>query len=128
MKDAAPGALLSINNFHYRRAGSDALFLDHDRLFAMRGWSTAVFSMQHADNEPSPWQRYFVEELELARSYSVAARLRLAGKVLYSTEARVKLGQLLDGFAPTSHTFTASIIISPQRSCRYCIRVACQSS
>lgn len=114
MSDDRPAALLSINNFHYRRAGSDALFMDHDRLFAMRGWSTAVFSMQHADNEPSAWERYFVEELELARSYSVSARLRLAGKVLYSTEARRKLGQLLNDFAPdVAHVHSVYHHISP---------------
>jgi glycosyltransferase involved in cell wall biosynthesis len=110
----AQSALLSINNFHYRRAGSDALFMDHDRLFARNGWSTAVFSMRHADNEASAWERFFVEELELSRSYSAAAKVRLAGKVLYSTEARAQLGKLLDEFMPdVAHVHSVYHHISP---------------
>jgi len=109
-----PPHLLSINNFHYRRAGSDALFMDHDRLFQSRGWSTAVFSMRHADNEPSVWESYFVEELELTRSYSIADRLRLAGKVMYSFEARAQLQRLLARFSPDiAHVHSVYHHISP---------------
>jgi glycosyltransferase involved in cell wall biosynthesis len=114
MRTSLPPHLLSINNFHYRRAGSDALFMDHDRLFQSRGWSTAVFSMRHADNEPSAWEPYFVEELELARSYSIADRLRLAGKVLYSFEARAQLQRLLAQFSPDiAHVHSVYHHISP---------------
>ena len=97
---AAPGALLSINNFHYRRAGSDAAFLDHDQLFKERGWETAVFSMAHAENLPSPWSRFFVREIELKRRYSLREKAAIAGKVLYSREARANLGRLLQAFRP----------------------------
>jgi glycosyltransferase involved in cell wall biosynthesis len=95
-----PPKLLSINNFHYRRAGSDATFLDHDRLFRHRGWDTAVFSMTHAENDPTPWSHHFVREIELARRYSVTTRLRLAAKVLYSWEARNRLQALMESFRP----------------------------
>jgi glycosyltransferase involved in cell wall biosynthesis len=106
--------LLSINNFHYRRAGSDALFLDHDRLFRSHGWRTAVFSMRHADNDASPWQDFFVDEIELARDYSAWQRLRLAGKVLYSFEARERLQRLLAQFQPdVVHVHSVYHHISP---------------
>ncbi len=94
------GRLLSINNFHYRRAGSDAAFLDHDRLFTRQGWQTAVFSMAHRDNLESPWSADFVDEIELARDYPPLTRLRLATKVIYSIEARDRLMRLLDRFRP----------------------------
>ncbi|KAF0191315.1 MAG: group 1 glycosyl transferase [Gammaproteobacteria bacterium] len=92
--------LLSINNYHYRRAGSDALFLDQDRLFQARGWQTAVFSMKHRDNLATPWQEFFVDELEFGGDYSLPTRLRLAGKVLYSREARANISRLLDRYSP----------------------------
>ena len=114
MSARVSSGLLSINNFHYRRAGSDALFMDHDRLFRARGWATAVFSMQHADNEPSIWERYFVAELELSRSYSLADRVRLAGKVMYSFESRAKLRRLLADFTPDiAHVHSVYHHISP---------------
>jgi glycosyltransferase involved in cell wall biosynthesis len=92
--------LLSVNNFHYRRAGSDAAFLDHDALFSARGWETAAFSMHHEENLPSPWTSFFVEEVELKRTYSLMTKVRLAGKILYSSEARKQLERLLNVFEP----------------------------
>jgi glycosyltransferase involved in cell wall biosynthesis len=96
----SPLRLLSINNFHYRRAGSDACFLDHNALFQARGWETAVFSMKHRENLPSPWQEHFVDEIEFARGYSLLAKARIAGKVLYSREGRARLERLLHGYSP----------------------------
>jgi len=91
--------LLSLNTYHYRRGGSDAVFFDHDRLFQDAGWETAVFTMHHPQNESSPWSDYFADELEFGHAYSLRQKLLMAGKVVYSWEARTKLGRLLDNFA-----------------------------
>lgn len=91
--------LLSLNTYNYRRGGSDAVFFDHDRLFRDAGWETAVFTMHHPQNEPSPWSDYFADELEFGHAYSLRQKLVMAGKVVYSWEARTKLGRLLDNFA-----------------------------
>jgi len=92
--------LLSLNNYHYRRGGSDAVFFDHDALFRESGWESAVFTMQHPKNEPSPWSPYFADELEFGHAYSVWEKVAMAGKVIYSWEARNKLAKLLDVFSP----------------------------
>jgi glycosyltransferase involved in cell wall biosynthesis len=92
--------LLSLNNYNYRRGGSDAVFLDHDALFRDLGWETALFSMQHPKNDQSAWTRYFVDELEFGHAYSWRQKLIMAGKVIYSFEARTKLAHLLDQFTP----------------------------
>ena len=92
--------LLSLNTYNYRRGGSDAVFFDHDALFRKAGWETAVFTMQHPKNEPSPWSPYFADELEFGHAYSVREKVAMAGKVIYSWEARSKLAKLLDKFSP----------------------------
>src|SRR3989344_5255710 len=92
--------LLSLNTYHYRRGGADAVFLDHDELFRNLGWETAVFAMRHPKNSPSPWSEYFADELEFGHAYSLRQKLRMAGKVIYSREARIKLGRLIDKFHP----------------------------
>lgn len=92
--------LLSINNYHYRRAGSDGVFLDHNHLFQERGWSVAAFSMQHSDNLDSPWKIFFVKEIEFTQQISILQRLQQAMKVVYSTEARRQLKQLLYKLQP----------------------------
>ncbi len=92
--------LLSLNTYHYRRGGSDAVFFDHDALFRSAGWDTAVFTMHHPNNEPSPWSAYFADELEFGHTYSIRQKTIMAGKVIYSWEARNKLASLLDCFTP----------------------------
>jgi lipopolysaccharide/colanic/teichoic acid biosynthesis glycosyltransferase len=92
--------LLSIHNYHFRHAGSDVLFLAHDELFRERGWETAIFSMHHRENLPSRWSEYFVEEIDLGRQYSLAKKIHLAAKVLYSREARTQLRRLIYRFRP----------------------------
>ncbi len=92
--------LLSLNTYNYRRGGSDAVFFDHDTLFRESGWKTAVFTMHHPKNEPSPWSSYFADELEFGHAYSVWQKISMAGKVIYSWEARSRLTKLLDKFSP----------------------------
>lgn len=100
MKPIHPRQLLSLNNYHYRRGGSDAVFFDHNKLFQDAGWDTAVFSMQHPKNDPSPWSEYFIDELEFGSEYSVWKKLNMASKIIYSLEAKNKLERLLEKFKP----------------------------
>ena len=96
----SPPKLLSLNTYHYRRGGSDAVFFDHDTLFRNAGWDTSVFTMHHPKNDPSPWSKYFADELEFGQAYSIGQKLHMAGKVIYSWEAKNKLATLLDNFRP----------------------------
>lgn len=95
-----PRRLLSLNNYHYRRGGADMVFLEHDAMFRNLGWETAVFAMHHPRNIPSPWERYFADELELGGNYGLLKKLSMASKVIYSREARKKLEGLLQKFRP----------------------------
>ncbi len=90
------------------------MFLEHDRMFRELGWSTAVYSMQHPNNEPSDWSPYFVEELEFGNSYSPSRKLLMATKVIYSLEARHRLLRLLEKFHPDiAHVHSVYHHISP---------------
>ena len=92
--------LLSLNSYHYRRGGADVVYFEHDALFREIGWDTAFFAMHHPQNVPSEWAEYFVDELQYGHAYSVTQRLRMAGKVIYSFEARDQLRRLLSKFRP----------------------------
>lgn len=92
--------LLSLNSYHYRRGGSDAVYFDHAALLEQHGWETGFFSMQHPKNLPTPWSRFFVDEIEFGHDYSLARKLAMAGKVVWSFEARRKLRALLAEFRP----------------------------
>ena len=90
--------LLSLNNYHYRRGGSDVVYFEHDALFRARGWDTAVMAMRHPQNVPSPWSEHFVEEIEYDHAVSPWQRLKQAGKVVWSSEAVRRIDALLDRF------------------------------
>lgn len=92
--------LLSINTYHYRRGGSDAVFFEHDALFRDLGWDTAVMTMHHPKNIASPWSEFFVDEIEFGHAYGALRKLAMAGKIIYSLEARRKLDRLLARFRP----------------------------
>jgi len=76
------------------------VFFDHDKMFSNNHWETASFAMHHPKNVPSPWSEYFVDELEFGHAYNIRQKILMAGKVIYSWEARKKLEKLLKTFKP----------------------------
>lgn len=92
--------LLNINSYHYRRGGADVVYLDHAAAFEAAGWSNAFFAMHHPQNDPSPWSSYFVDELQYGSTYGALQKVRMAGKVIYSWEARNKIDRLITDFRP----------------------------
>lgn len=106
--------LLSLNSYHYRRGGSDVVYFEHEALFASLGWQTAHLSMHHPKNLPSPWSRYFVDEIELGHSYGLLQKVVMTGKVVYSLEARRRLAALLKEFpADVAHVHCIYHHLSP---------------
>lgn len=106
--------LLSINSYHYRRGGSDVVYLDHAALMEELGWSNGFFSMHHPKNFATPWSRYFIDELEFGHAYSVRQKLLMASKVIYSVEAQRRLRQLLKDFpADVAHLHCIYHHLSP---------------
>jgi glycosyltransferase involved in cell wall biosynthesis len=92
--------LLSINNYFYPRGGAEVLFLEQNRMFEDIGWQVVPFSMQHAKNLPTPWSEYFPDEIEFGEDYSLASKLAMAPRVIYSLQARDKLRSLLRQVKP----------------------------
>lgn len=106
--------ILSINNYHYRRGGSDVVYLDHAALMEEQGWSNGFFSMHHPKNFDTPWSKYFIDEIEFGHAYSIGQKLAMASKVVYSFEAQKKLKRLLQDFpADVAHLHCIYHHLSP---------------
>lgn len=106
--------ILSVNSYHYRRGGSDAVYFDHARLMESIGWKNAFFSMHHPLNISSEWSEYFVKEIQYGHQYSLAQKLVMATKVVYSFEAQKKITHLIDQFHPNiAHTHCIYHHLSP---------------
>ncbi len=114
MTAADAHTLLLINNYHYRRGGADAVYLEHETLFKAAGWNTACFSMRHPKNIPSEYEKYFVDEIEFGQDYGVLDKLRMASKIIYSREARKNMARLIDDVVPDiAHIHNVHHHISP---------------
>jgi glycosyltransferase involved in cell wall biosynthesis len=92
--------LLSVNSYHYRRGGADAVYFDHAALFEEEGWENAFFSMHHENNFESKWSKYFVDEIQIGQNYSLLEKVVKATKVVYSFEAQRRIAQLIDDYRP----------------------------
>jgi glycosyltransferase involved in cell wall biosynthesis len=92
--------LLSINIYHYRRGGADCVYLDHAALMESLGWENAFFSMHHPSNLPSPWSKYFVDEIQYGHEYTFSEKIVKATQVIYSFEAQRQLKQLIADYRP----------------------------
>jgi glycosyltransferase involved in cell wall biosynthesis len=95
MKRLQMPALLNVNNYHYRRGGSDVVYLDHAALMEEVGFRSAFFAMHHPNNLETPWSRYFIDEIEFGHEYTTLQKVVKASKVVYSFEAQRKLRALL---------------------------------
>jgi len=106
--------LLAINNYYYRRGGAEVVFLEQIRLFEEQGWQVVPFAMQHPHNLTSPWQDYFIDEIEFGSHYSLLEKAAKAAKITYSFEARNKIAALAARVKPDiAHAHNVYHHISP---------------
>lgn len=72
------------------------------------------FSMKHPNNLQSPYSKYFVDEIDFQKSEGPGRNLIKFGHMVYSTEAKKKLEQLLKKEKPDiAHLHNISHQISP---------------
>ena len=95
-----PGKLLSVNNYYYPRGGAEVLFLEQNRMLEKAGWQVVPFAMRHKDNLPTPWDKFFPDEIEFGRDYGAVEKLMRAPRVIYSMQARERMSKLLRVFRP----------------------------
>ncbi|MGA1576997.1 MAG: glycosyltransferase [Steroidobacteraceae bacterium] len=96
-----PIRLLSINNYHYVRGGAEKVFLEQNKELRHAGMQVAEFCMKHDLNQPSPWDRFFVSNLEFDYNDRALTKLLKAGRVLWNRESKKQLNGLIRAFSPT---------------------------
>ncbi|MDE2364045.1 MAG: glycosyltransferase [Hyphomicrobiales bacterium] len=89
--------LIGVHRLHHRKGGAEGVHLDHLTLFKDRGWTCAEFAMDHPDNEPSPWSRYFPERFDPPTGLLGVSALP---RFFHSSEAQEKFARLISDFKP----------------------------
>lgn len=85
---------LLISKYFYIKGGAENLFFQTAALLEKNGHKVCFFSMQHARNEPSEYDKFFVSNVDYDKKGMVNA-LRSAGRLLYSLYARRRIEALI---------------------------------
>lgn len=92
--------ILLVNKYFYRKGGAETYFFALAEGLRALGHEIAFFSMQHPNNEPSYWSKYFVSEKDYVGDISAFKKVQEASTLIYSFEARRKFEALLEEFKP----------------------------
>ncbi len=86
--------ILFANKFFYLKGGSEHVFFDTARYLEDKGHDIAFFSMTHPDNRSSPYDKYFVSNIDYG-SRGLRDKIKASLKLLYSFETRGKVERLI---------------------------------
>jgi len=92
--------VLLVNKYFYPRGGSEAVFFETAALLRERGHAVSFLSMDHPRNAGTSDPAEFVSLVDLDRPGRLLGQAKIAGRMLYSLEARKKLSRLLDREKP----------------------------
>jgi glycosyltransferase involved in cell wall biosynthesis len=114
--------LLSINNYYYRRGGTESVFFEHNELFERAGWEVVPFSMQHAENEPSPWAGEFAKTTDGSFDGSAITKISRAMTTVYSFDTARRIRRVIAATRPNLahahniyHHLSPSVLVELRR-------------
>lgn len=92
--------ILHINKYNHERDGVGRYMHDVMRLADAHGHATAVLAMHYPKNNSSPWEHFFVSNLETARAGKGIDALRQLARTFWSYEAYKKTCAIISAFKP----------------------------
>jgi glycosyltransferase involved in cell wall biosynthesis len=109
--------ILMSDKFYFVMGGAERYFFDLQAVLEANGHTVIPFSMEHPDNFPTPYSRYFVDRID----FNVTGPLRKArvglqsvGRIFYSTQAAERLARLIRDTRPDiAHLHMIDHQISP---------------
>jgi len=115
--------IIAANSYHYSRGGDSSQFLTLVEALEQRGHDVAILSMNHPQNLPSAWSRYWLPNVEYRGQLSLAESLRLGLRSVRSAESARCMTRLIDDFRPdvvhfhsVQHQLTLSAVESAVRA------------
>lgn len=92
--------IVQVNKFYFPKGGADVYALQLSDLLRAAGHEVIPFAMRHRENLPTPYEKYFVSEVDLRKREGFLSDIKKAARVVYSFEARRKFLQLLRDTKP----------------------------
>ncbi len=91
--------ILQVNKFFYLKGGSEAYLFPLIDGLKKTGHHVAEFAMHDPKNQQSDWSDFFTSPVNYDTT-NLWQKVKFAGKIIYSVEARNNIGRLLDKFRP----------------------------
>jgi glycosyltransferase involved in cell wall biosynthesis len=92
--------ILFANKFFYPKGGAEISLFTTADLLEKKGHTISYFAMQHPQNLPTPFNSYFVSQVDYENNPGFIQQLRTTGRLLYSFEAKNKIAQLIKSESP----------------------------
>jgi len=92
--------ILFCNKYNYPFSGTEVYLFELMELLRSHGHELALFSMADPRGAPTPYDRHFVRHIDFKRDAGPWQKLRRAGHLIYSREARRRLRAMIEEFRP----------------------------
>jgi glycosyltransferase involved in cell wall biosynthesis len=92
--------ILYCNKYNFRFSGTEAYLFETIELMRSRGHEAALFSMADQRGPATAYDRHFLPLTDFKQSGSFTDKPRLALHAIYSTEARKRIGHMIEDFRP----------------------------
>lgn len=92
--------ILLANKFYYPRGGDCIYTVNLEELLKQYGHEVAVFSMQHPQNLPSAYSKYFADEIEFPLENKKRLLEAVVRPIGFSKDVRTNFTALLNDFRP----------------------------
>ncbi|MBN2144932.1 MAG: glycosyltransferase family 4 protein [Candidatus Aureabacteria bacterium] len=87
--------IILINKFLYPKGGDAICALTTGQLLRDKGHEVHFWGMNHPKNPEYPYKELFIDRLDLDSRHSVKKQFSIAGKLLYSMEAKRKIEKFI---------------------------------
>lgn len=92
--------IIQANKYYYLRGGAEKYMLEISDWLVENGHTVIPFAMKYAQNFSTPYEKYFVSEIETEKPKINLSGLHTLGRMFYSLEARRKLATLIAKIQP----------------------------
>ena len=92
--------ILFCNKYNYPFSGTEVYLFELMELMRSHGHEVALFSMADPRGAPTPYDRHFVPPIDFKKRSGPWQKLRRAGHLIYSPEARRRLRAMIQEFRP----------------------------
>ena len=92
--------ILYCNKYNYPFSGTEVYLLEVMELMRQQGHEVALFSMADERGKPTSYDRHLARRIDFKEKVAWWKKARDAGHMIYSTDSRRRIGEMIDDFRP----------------------------